>query len=202
MIIAGAGGHAREVIDVLELSSADDLFLFDNVNASVPTIINGLTVLQTEEEVKAKLQIDSRFILGTGNSTVRKKMYELFMQWSGKPFTCIANTAMISKQETTIGEGSNIMHAVFISNRVHIGTGCLINTRAHLHHDVGAGNFCEIGPAALLLGNVKIGHYVFIGAAAVILPGVIIGNNSIVGAGAVVTRDVPDNTTVKGNPAI
>lgn len=41
----------------------------------------------------------------------------------------------------------------------------------------------------------------WIGAAAIILPGVTIGENSIVAAGAVVTKDVPDNTIVGGNPA-
>ena len=40
-----------------------------------------------------------------------------------------------------------------------------------------------------------------IGANATIICGVIIGKNSIVGAGSVVTRDVPDNSIVAGNPA-
>ena len=41
----------------------------------------------------------------------------------------------------------------------------------------------------------------WIGASAVILPGVTVGENAIVGAGAIVTKDVPDNTIVAGNPA-
>lgn len=41
----------------------------------------------------------------------------------------------------------------------------------------------------------------WIGAGAVILPGIKVGENSIVGAGSVVTKDVPDNTVVAGNPA-
>ena len=41
----------------------------------------------------------------------------------------------------------------------------------------------------------------WIGAGAVILPGVTVGENSIVGAGSVVTKDVPANTVVAGNPA-
>jgi acetyltransferase-like isoleucine patch superfamily enzyme len=41
----------------------------------------------------------------------------------------------------------------------------------------------------------------WIGAAATILPGITIGENSIVGAGSIVTKDVPDNTIVAGNPA-
>ena len=40
-----------------------------------------------------------------------------------------------------------------------------------------------------------------IGANATICPGVTVGENSIVAAGAVVTRDVPDNVVVGGNPA-
>ena len=46
-----------------------------------------------------------------------------------------------------------------------------------------------------------IGHNTFVGAYAVILPGVIIGNNCIVGAGSIVTKDVPDNSLIGGNPA-
>jgi acetyltransferase-like isoleucine patch superfamily enzyme len=41
----------------------------------------------------------------------------------------------------------------------------------------------------------------FIGAGAIVLPGVTIGPQSIVAAGAVVTKDVPPNTIVAGNPA-
>jgi maltose O-acetyltransferase len=42
---------------------------------------------------------------------------------------------------------------------------------------------------------------VWIGGRAVVLPNVTIGSNAVVGAGAVVTRDVPPNTVVVGNPA-
>lgn len=41
----------------------------------------------------------------------------------------------------------------------------------------------------------------WIGAGAIVLPGITIGENSIVGAGSVVTKDVPNNTVVVGNPA-
>ena len=201
MILVGAGGHAREVIDLLELIADHDLFLFDNVNTSV-TSINGITVLINEVQAKAKLQIDPRFIIATGNPAVRKKMYELFLKWGGNPVTCIANTTVISKHQTSIGDGSNLMHNVFISNHVQTGICCLLNTSAHLHHNVSVGNFCEIGPAALLLGNVKIGHHVFIGAGAVLLPGIEVGDDAVIGAGSVVTKNVAAGKVVKGNPAV
>jgi acetyltransferase-like isoleucine patch superfamily enzyme len=48
---------------------------------------------------------------------------------------------------------------------------------------------------------VHIGNGAWIGARAIILPGVTIGNRALVAAGAVVTKDVPDDTLVGGNPA-
>jgi maltose O-acetyltransferase len=48
---------------------------------------------------------------------------------------------------------------------------------------------------------IVIGNNVWLGGGVVVLPGVTIGENSIVGAGSVVTRDVPANCVVVGNPA-
>jgi maltose O-acetyltransferase len=48
---------------------------------------------------------------------------------------------------------------------------------------------------------ITIGDDVWFGGSVIVLPGVTIGNNVVVGAGSVVTKDVPDNTMVAGNPA-
>lgn len=52
-----------------------------------------------------------------------------------------------------------------------------------------------------LRAHTRIGQNCFIGGRALILPGVEIGDSCIVGAGSVVTRSVPKNSIVAGNPA-
>ena len=59
----------------------------------------------------------------------------------------------------------------------------------------GALSAAEIGP-------VVIGRNVWIGIHCIIMRGVTIGDNSVVAAGSVVTKSVPPNTVVAGNPAV
>lgn len=51
------------------------------------------------------------------------------------------------------------------------------------------------------IGKIRIGDNVFVGANSTILPNVSIGNNVIVGSNSVVTKSIPDNVVVAGNPA-
>ena len=63
-------------------------------------------------------------------------------------------------------------------------------------------SFLVLTPAGWEYGGpIHIGNDVWLGGSCVVLAGVTIGDGAVVAAGSVVTRDVPPNTVVAGNPA-
>lgn len=71
-----------------------------------------------------------------------------------------------------------------------------------LTHDGGVSIFRSEVPDIDVVAPVIVEDSVFIGLNALLLPGVTVGRGAVVGAGAVVTRDVPPDSVVAGNPAI
>ena len=103
----------------------------------------------------------------------------------------------------------------YLGDHVYLNVSCVIidNNEVRIGHHVMIGPAAQIYTAAHLLGAtarnegweaakpIVIEDNVWIGGGAILLPGVRIGRNAVVGAGAVVTRNVPEDTVVAGNPA-
>lgn len=98
-------------------------------------------------------------------------------------------------------EGININAGVVIGANTIIGKQVLLNRSVSIGHDVQIEDYATLGPGCVLGGHTRICTGAFIGINATILPKVAVGANSVVGGGAVVTKDVPANTIVAGNPA-
>lgn len=84
---------------------------------------------------------------------------------------------------------------------VHIGDNCMLAPGVHIYTATHPLDATERNSGVELGKPVTIGHNVWIGGQAVINPGVTIGDNVVVASGAVVTKDVPANVVVGGNPA-
>ncbi|MDT2758174.1 sugar O-acetyltransferase [Enterococcus xiangfangensis] len=94
------------------------------------------------------------------------------------------------------------MDCVFLDvNKIIIGNNVMLGPRVCLY-TAGHPTDAEIRNKELEFGlSITIEDNVWIGGSALILPGVTVGKNSIVAAGSVVTKDVPRDTLVGGNPA-
>lgn len=114
-----------------------------------------------------------------------------------------------------VGENCNINDYVFIENQVVIGDRVTIKCGVQLWDGTTIGDDVFIGPNATFTNDhfprskqhlekyigIEICKGASIGANATLLPGIKVGQQSMVGAGAVVTRDIPPNAVVVGNPA-
>ncbi|MEW5781487.1 MAG: WxcM-like domain-containing protein [Pseudomonadota bacterium] len=114
-----------------------------------------------------------------------------------------------------IGDDCNVCDGVFIENDVIVGDRVTIKCGVQLWDGITLEDDVFIGPNATFTNDLfprsrqypdsfrrtLVRHGASIGANATILPGLTIGQNAMVGAGAVVTRDVPPNAIVVGNPA-
>lgn len=140
------------------------------------------------------------FILGIGDSTIRKKLAKLLISKNKKLLNVIDASSLIS-EHIQIGQGNFIGKNVVVNVQSDIGDYCILNTGCIVEHDCSINDGVHIAPGAVLCGNVVVGENTFIGANSTIKQGVKIGDNVIIGAGSVVLRDVPNNETFYGNPA-
>jgi acetyltransferase EpsM len=187
----GAGGHAKVIIEILEKSKKEIRCLYVDENYDWDIF---------EYKISGKSDIfedrSLNWIVAIGNNSVRRKITESHFLTYGIAIDPDANVSKRAK----ILEGTVIMPGVSINSSTVIGRHTIINTNSSVDHDCQLDDFVHISPNATLCGGVLIGEGTHVGAGAVVIPGINIGKWCTIGAGSVIIKDVPDFSTVVGNP--
>jgi sugar O-acyltransferase (sialic acid O-acetyltransferase NeuD family) len=192
MILYGASGHAKVVIEILENSGIIIDELFDD-NSEIVSLSGYSCSLFSRSVIRGK-----DLIITIGDNRTRKLIVDKIGEVSYG--IAIDISSSVSKR-SVIGNGSVIMPGTVINSGTVIGKHSIINTNASVDHDCKLEDFVHASPGCSVSGNVSIGEGTHVGTGASIIPNVNIGKWCIIGAGSVVIRDIPDFAVVVGNPA-
>lgn len=193
MIVFGASGHGKVVVEILESLGLNCLKIWDDAPST--------DLMWQYEIVKpdySELPEDNLMVIAIGDNRTRQKIAKRNENYF-KFLSAVHPNATISNR-AAIGPGTVVMAGVIINSDAIIGEHCIINSAAIIEHDCNIGDFVHLSPNATLCGNVSVGEGTHVGAGTIIIPGVTIGKWCTIGAGAVILKDVPDNATVVGNP--
>jgi len=200
VIVLGAGGHARVVIEVLRRIGAE--ILGYAAPAQLTTLAEGVGYLGNDEALEFPA---SEILLanGLGSGDALRPRIELFTGFveTGFSFATLVHPSAVVAEDVTLGQGAQVMAGAVLQPGCQVGDNAIINTRAVLDHDCLIGAHTHIAPGATLCGGVTIAEAVLVGVGACIRPSIDVGTRSVIGAGAAVVSAVGEGKTVVGVPA-
>ena len=205
LIGVGAGGHAKVVIEILQLRKNFHLIgLLDSKTELLNTKVLGIPVLG-DDNLLPKLYaqgIRHAFIgLGSaGDVRPRIRLYEKVRQHGFQIVDAIHPQSIISSS-AKIGYGATISAGAVINAHAKLGENVMVNTGAIIEHDCVIDNHVHIATGARLASSVHVAEGTHIGIGACVRQCIHIGQGTIVGAGSVVVDDMPDKVIAAGVPA-
>ncbi len=203
VIILGAGGHAKVLIDALLASSAVITGIVDPNPMLAGANILGVPVLGGDDVVDGVPPSQVQLVNGLGSvslPTIRQHLYERF-KGLGYNFATVVHPSAVVASDVVLGEGAQVMAGAVIQPGCRIGINSIINTRASVDHDCIIGDHAHISPGVTMSGGVTVGECSHVGTGATVIQGLSIGTGCLIAAGAVVTKDIFDGAKVRGVPA-
>jgi sugar O-acyltransferase (sialic acid O-acetyltransferase NeuD family) len=205
IVILGAGGFGREVLDIIiaqnKVSKRWEMLGFVDENPELKgKVLNGYPVLGSFDWFSKIDLKEIRVVCAIGDNISKKKVAEK-AKGVGLRFANVVHPSVIMTEFVTLGEGVIICAGCILTNQITIGNHVIINLDVTIGHDSIIEDFCTLSPGVHISGRNKIGEGANVGTGAVTIQGIVIGRWSIIGAGAVVAQDIPDKVVAVGVPA-
>lgn len=203
VIVLGAGGHAKVLVDALQLAAVEIVGIVDTDAGMHGTSLLGVRVLGGEGVLSQHDPKQVRLVNGLGSIGLPEKRRQLFesIRKRGYAFQNVLHPSAVIGSGVILGEGAQIMAGAVVQTGARIGANAILNTGTRVDHDCVVGAHVHLAPGAILCGGVRVGDASHVGAGATVIQEVVIGAGCLIGAGALVLADVPAGVTAAGVPA-
>ncbi|MBW2453576.1 MAG: acetyltransferase [Deltaproteobacteria bacterium] len=198
LLVVGAGGHARPLIDAaleagFTISGVVDLSYHGQSEQILgQAVIGGVELLEGDSEPREAA-------LAIGDNALRRQWFQRLVA-AGWPLPKIVHPRAVVSRHAELGQAVFINGGAVINAGARIGDDVIVNTGAVVDHETIVGAHSHVGPGAQLAGRVTIGEQTFVGIGATVIDRIQVGDEVMIGAGAAVIRDVPSGVTVVGVP--
>lgn len=206
LVVAGAGGHARSVIDAIRSSGRDEVVACTDPRPDLAgTAIDGVPIVGDDSNLPTLRENDVRGAClglgGAGDNGPRARLFE-HLRSLGFRLPSIVHPSAIVAGSATIGEATVVLAGAVVGAGATIDEDVVVNTGAVVEHDCIIGAHAHIATGALLGGGVIVEELAHIGIGASVIHGIRIGGGAVVGGGSAVIRNVEPQATVAGCPAV
>jgi sugar O-acyltransferase (sialic acid O-acetyltransferase NeuD family) len=201
IIIVGAGGFGREILEMLWQCLPQDQFRFKGFLAKSDETLKAARVeakVLGDPIAYAPMPTD-RFLLGIGDMDARRRTVESLVSKGGQFLSLVHPLARIAST-ASIGEGAVIYPFAVVSNASKLDGFVHLNYFASVGHDCQVGKYCLLAPYATLNGFVRLEEEAYISTHATVAPGRTIGYRSKLSANSAAMQDVSENVIVFGVP--
>jgi sugar O-acyltransferase (sialic acid O-acetyltransferase NeuD family) len=203
IVIYGAGGHGREILEVIEAINAERqrfelLGFIDDGPMSSGAMVSGLPVLGGRDWLSRRPA--PAVVVAIGHPGRRSAAAD-WLGAHGLVAPPIVHPMVYVSPTATLGEGVVVMRGSSVSVDVEIGPFANLNQMCIIGHDCRLGRCATLAGAVSLAGNVRIDEGAELGIGAMAIPGARVGAWATVGAGGVVVSDIPPNAVAVGVPA-
>jgi UDP-perosamine 4-acetyltransferase len=200
IVITGAGGHAKVVIETIRATNAFEIAGVIDPKPPSQNLL-GVPWLGPDESLPALwAQGIQCAAVALGSNRLRQTLGENLLKMGYQLPIIVHPSAQVSSS-ARIGQGTIIMARACVGPLADIGDLCIINTAAIVEHDNVVGLAAHIAPGVALGGTVHIGDRTLIGIGSSVRPGISLGRDIVVGAGSAVVSNFSDSVTIGGVPA-